>query len=638
MIVKNESHIIEEALKCTLPLVDTYAISDTGSTDNTIRVIQEFYEKHGISGIVEQTTWKDFGTNRSQALALCDGRMDYILVIDADDLMTFPENGREQLETILTTEAPNLCMMSIHQGDLRYSRAQIFKADDGWKYKGVLHEYPTNEKEGNITTTLPHTFWMESRRLGDRSRVEDKMLRDIRVLEDALKKEPDNERYVFYLAQSYRDRGDFTNAIKWYKKRFNMGRWAEEQWVSAYNVGVCYKYLQKIPHFEKWMQIAFDMRPSRAEPIHHLAQYYREKGQHYKAYHYVQIGRNIPVSKDVLFVETDLYGDAFTYEASVLDYYIHSDKKHGLRSCIQYLLKKDQHLGNVFDNMRFYVEPIPSLNRKLELEQVFGKEFRPTAISIHEYPYANVRFVNFLPPEDGAYRTADGSDIQTYNAYMNLENGKKIKRMKDERISLTRRDTRVHGLEDLRLGCDNRFFATCYGEYAPGVHMMTGIYNTLTGDYENATPIKSPVNAECEKNWLPFGKDDVLYHWHPLRVGKLEGDELRIHTTVDTPPLFSLFRGSAPPIEKDGKWVAMVHLVHIEQSKRLYYHALVEMEKDTYVPTRVSLPFVFRGQGIEYCISMRMRDSVMLECFVTFMDSNPHSLLIDWNNIEWLRV
>ena len=87
MIVKDESHIIEETLQTIYPLIDCYAITDTGSTDNTIQLIETFFEKKGIPGKVFHDTWEDFGTNRSRALKNCDGLMDYIIVIDADDLI-----------------------------------------------------------------------------------------------------------------------------------------------------------------------------------------------------------------------------------------------------------------------------------------------------------------------------------------------------------------------------------------------------------------------------------------------------------------------------------------------------------------------------------------------------------------------
>ena len=179
MIVKNESHIIHESLGCTLPLIDTYCIVDTGSTDDTINKIKDFYNEKGIEGEVHERPWKNFGHNRSEALALCDGKMDYILVIDADDLMTFPSNGRELLHNIIEKEKPNGCTIEIQQGKLKYDRGQIFKANDGWIYRGVLHEYPTNNKPNSKMFKLPTDFWMESRRLGGRNLTGDKMKRDI---------------------------------------------------------------------------------------------------------------------------------------------------------------------------------------------------------------------------------------------------------------------------------------------------------------------------------------------------------------------------------------------------------------------------------------------------------------------------
>ena len=46
MIVKNESHIIEKTLVNILENVkiDYWVISDTGSTDNTVDIINSFFE------------------------------------------------------------------------------------------------------------------------------------------------------------------------------------------------------------------------------------------------------------------------------------------------------------------------------------------------------------------------------------------------------------------------------------------------------------------------------------------------------------------------------------------------------------------------------------------------------------------
>ena len=62
-IVKNESKVIERALKSALPIIDYALIVDTGSTDGTQKIISKFLEKHskktknqGISGFF---SWLD---------------------------------------------------------------------------------------------------------------------------------------------------------------------------------------------------------------------------------------------------------------------------------------------------------------------------------------------------------------------------------------------------------------------------------------------------------------------------------------------------------------------------------------------------------------------------------------------------
>jgi glycosyltransferase involved in cell wall biosynthesis len=637
MIVKNESHIIREALRATLDLVDTFCITDTGSTDDTIDVIYDFYRKHQIKGVVCNDTWRDFGSNRSVALKNCDGLMDYILVIDADDLITFPENGKRELLDILRTQRPNNVIIQILQSDLKYVRAQIFKANDGWMYKGVLHEYPTNNKPDNKVVTLPDTFWMESRRLGDRNKVGNKMERDISVLLKGVEDEPDNERYVFYLAQSYRDGGDTVNALKYYKKRYHMDRWVEEKWQAAYQAGLCHKRLGNIPSFEKWLNIAYALRPSRAEPLHHLSQVFRERGEHYKAYHYIQLGRVIPESNDSLFVETYPYRGGFDYEASIVEYYIHPARKAGLRSSITYLLKQELHMMNVLGNMHFYMQPIRSTITPLKLDVPFQPYFRPTAISFADGDYANVRFVNYKPPTDGGYATPDGRQIRTENAYMNLVTGEVVQKMSD---NITHAQM-ISGYEDLRLfksGGAWKFFAsTGKDDTTNQINMIMGDYNLPKGRLENTCVVESPTKALWEKNWLPiFDTDQHIYNWCPYKIGRVENGVWTSVREVPTPPLFSLFRGSAQPIRVGDAVIAMSHIAEYGNPRK-YFHFFVDLDTATYLPKRVSLPFVFCTPEIEYCLSMRCVNE-KIECLVTFMDANPHRVTIDPVDIEWINL
>ena len=87
MIVRNEAHVIEQALDSVASWIDSWVIVDTGSTDATRDVVRAWFGARGIPGHLHERAWTDFGTNRSEALRLCDGVADYALVMDADDLL-----------------------------------------------------------------------------------------------------------------------------------------------------------------------------------------------------------------------------------------------------------------------------------------------------------------------------------------------------------------------------------------------------------------------------------------------------------------------------------------------------------------------------------------------------------------------
>ena len=639
MIVKNEEHIIRESLTCTLPLIDTYCIVDTGSTDNTIQVIKDFYADKGISGEVHQREWINFGKNRSEALQLCDDKMDYCLVIDADDLMTFPANGKQWLHNFLEEKKPNALTMSIRQGDLDYDRAQIFKANDNWGYVGVLHEYPSNHKQNNTILRLPPDFWMESRRLGGRNKTGDKLKRDIEVLEQGIKDEPDNDRYYFYLAQSYRDAGIFDKAIENYKKRFHMGRWVEEAWFAAYQVGRCYFYLKNFLKFEYWMQRAFLFRPIRAEPIYELAKFFRETAQFQKAKHYIDIGLKLSYPKDdVLFIEKFPNEAGFLYESTIVDYYVNPDKKVGLRHSFEYLLKRNDHVQNVISNLKFYTSPISNDYEKLNIPNVFGDEFRASAISIIEYPFANARFVNYQIQGDGSYKTPNGI-VQTKNAYLNLETGECISAIEEPTPLF---ESEIKGIEDLRLYRNNSgelcFTSTSYKQYIPNcISIVAGKYDYNNRCLKEYRGIHSPTGNGCEKNWVNIpNSEEFIYSWHPLRIGKIVDDKFVFTQGFTTPPLFSHFRGSARPLKVGNKWLTLVHFVEY-CTPRKYYHCFVETDEN-FKPTRVSLPFYFKHNAIEFCISTRLVNSHFIDCYPSFNDCNPHRVRVEISKLDWIPL
>ena len=65
-ICKDESHVIERMLNSCKSITDLIVATDTGSTDNTIELIQKFGQENNIPTYVFQRPFDDFEKSRNE--------------------------------------------------------------------------------------------------------------------------------------------------------------------------------------------------------------------------------------------------------------------------------------------------------------------------------------------------------------------------------------------------------------------------------------------------------------------------------------------------------------------------------------------------------------------------------------------
>ena len=229
--------------------------------------------------------------------------------------------------------------------------------------------------------------------------------------------------------------------------------------------------------------------------------------------------------------------------------------------------------------------------------------------------------------------------VETKNAYFNLETMECISAFNEPKNIA---NSHIKGLEDLRLySKDDKlyFTATTVGEFIPGkIAIAHGEYDYANKTYKDCVGIESPIGSECEKNWVHVpGTSEFIYGWYPLRIGNIVGNKFKIGTTISVPPFFNLLRGSASPIEVNGKWLVLTHFVEYCQPRN-YYHCIVELDKETYFPTKVSFPFVFQKTGIEFCISGRYLGNNELEFFASSWDRDPFKKSLNLSSLQWVKL
>lgn len=324
MIVKNESAVIKRCLSSLKPLIDYWVIVDTGSTDGTQDIIKGFMKD--IPGELHEQPWVNFAHNRNGALELAKGKADYVLFIDADEILKFDSDFK------LPELDKDFYYIQTNFSNTVYNRLQLINNHLEWKWSGALHEtvqpaIPTANYEVLAgVTNVVHTD-------GCRSQDPRKFQKDAELLENLLTENPNDTRNVFYLAQSYKDCEMYEQALKNYKRRVDMGGWDQEVFWSMLQIGSIQEALKQDPQtiINSYLQ-AFFYRPTRAEPLYRLAQYYRLSNDYIMGYQIASQGLTLKDNQDVLFVEKWVYDYGLLLEFSICAYWIGNYKEALLAS------------------------------------------------------------------------------------------------------------------------------------------------------------------------------------------------------------------------------------------------------------------------------------------------------------------
>jgi len=310
MIVKDEAAVIARCLNSVRPLIDHWVIVDTGSSDSTRAIVRDTLRD--IPGELFDRPWVDFAHNRSESLALARPHGDYSFIIDADDTL--------EIDAGFSLPALDLdfYQIMIESPPAYWPLPQFFRAEAGWRYGGVLHEFPLSERE-NPTGALLSGLRIRRGQDGNRRKDPQVFRRDADILEQALRTEADPmlaARYRFYLAQSYRDGGEAEKALANYLMRANAGQWDQEVFVSLLEAAKIQEQLHHpLDHILETLRKATAACSTRAEALHAASRLCRINGRYAEGYEFARQGLAISWQAESLF------STPWVYQYGLLDEY-----------------------------------------------------------------------------------------------------------------------------------------------------------------------------------------------------------------------------------------------------------------------------------------------------------------------------
>ncbi|MGD1050556.1 MAG: glycosyltransferase [Solirubrobacteraceae bacterium] len=628
MVVRNEEKIIERCLRSALPLIDSWVICDTGSSDRTREVVTATLD--GIPGQLHDTSWIDFGHNRTELLGFAHGAADYLLLIDAD--MTVERRGR------LGPLGADAYMLR-ESGPLDFGVIRLVRGNRRWWYQGSTHEHIATD--GQFTQESLAALVIHHH--ADGSARWDKLVRDAALLKRDLARDPRNARSVFYLAQTYRDMGQVELAIAHYRRRVELGGWDEEVFYANLIEGVL-RGEQGEEAATAVLLEAWERRSTRAEPLYELARLNRQRGAFASAHMFAERGLEIAYPTDLLFIHRWVYDwgllferamaaaalgradDAFEDLAALLsrprvppeiEEHIRvrledarGDRPVGVRARGRgdesrlSALVPDVRIGEI----RLYVRPAwPTFNPSIATD---GDGFRMI-----------VRTANYAI-ERGVLHAEGVLHNINYLVSLGAElDATAVEAVADLSRGPRRHPSNIQGYEDCRLfELDGTWYATAtVCDLSPVERREIALLRFEGSDIVEVTPLLGPHPERHEKNWMPFVRDGellILYRCGPtivLRCDPASGILERVGES-DAPDFADEFRGGSQGVPIPGGHLFVVHEVDRSGPLLRYLHRFVMLDHRL-VLCAASGPFTFTSDRVEFCAGMARRDDDLVLSF-----------------------
>jgi hypothetical protein len=370
MIIRNESKIITRCLDNVKNLISAVCIIDTGSTDSTVQTVNKWLLENKIKGQILEREWKNFGWNRSESFTEAKKwvkdnnfilNQTYALFIDADMIFKKLDNynpNHLKEKGYLLRQYHNL---------FSYYNLRLARFDQNWVCEGVTHEYWKIKDEDYYSGAYDY---LEIEDREDGGCKSDKFERDKRLLEKGLEEEPNNVRYLFYLAQTYSCLSEYEKSNEYYQKRIEKGGWYEEVWYSHFKIVTNYLSMDKPLEALEWCLKGYHFYKFRSEAFDAICKYMRENNKNNISYFLADFAEKIKLKKeDKLFISLDCYKFKFIETKTFTAFYCHNISE-GYSYCHKLLDMKDYNNKDLtLQNLLFYlpsilIQSVNNINKK----------------------------------------------------------------------------------------------------------------------------------------------------------------------------------------------------------------------------------------------------------------------------------
>jgi len=381
IMVKNEKKRLHVTLESIKNFANSLVIFDTGSTDNTIEICKKFSQKNKIPLRLKQGEFINFEVSRNESIDFAETfkDIDYILLLDTNDELRNGEMLRKILEENKIHTAFMLCQEWWSGVIDKYYNVRVIKSREKWRYVGSVHEFIKcfNEKvDGkNNIARIDDKIVLYQDRTQDDDKSQKRFIRDEVLLLEEYKKDKNNPRTIFYLAQTCLCLNKYEDAFYYYKLRTELEGFNEEKYYSFYKCGII-SFALKHSWYESmaWFLKAYDCI-KRAEPLVGITEYYYKNKQWDMAYTFINLACKLEYPNDcILFVDRLVYDYKRWNLMGIISFYNgnYKEGKDALYKAIEGGKKNNLDVTLDKNNLRFYYEKDKEIKENENKQQIIN--------------------------------------------------------------------------------------------------------------------------------------------------------------------------------------------------------------------------------------------------------------------------
>lgn len=255
-ISKNEEKFVKRWYN-SVKEADGIYVLDTGSTDNTVKILKDLGAKVTVKKI---KPWR-FDVARNESLKLVPLDADICVCIDIDEVIS--PGWREKLEEILENEKVNHVRYIYNWSHDKNGKENVtfyyekIHARKDFKWVNPVHEvleYTGNKEVWKIADDIIVDHFPDS------SKSRESYLP---LLELSVKEKPNNDRNVHYLGREYMFHKKWNKAIDTliYHLSLKSATWKDERCASMRFIARCYKNLNRYEEARMWLNKAIKEAP-----------------------------------------------------------------------------------------------------------------------------------------------------------------------------------------------------------------------------------------------------------------------------------------------------------------------------------------------------------------------------------------